>query len=114
MVQPGNTEDRIRDLAEDGLALSDDRRAFTSHFEDYLGTTERRVMNSRELGKVMGEFKAENPFELCFALIWMLGSGDDAIWSMKAGTAVLSAAGRMLPWYVRPEDWDEDKDQVSL
>ena len=110
MVQPGNTEDRIRDLAEEGLALSDERRDFISHFEDYVGTTQRRIMDSRELGKIMGGFKVQDPFEVCFALVYLLGTESEAVWPMKAGVAVLCAAGRMLPWYVRPEDWDEDED----
>ena len=110
MVRPVDNEDRTHELAEEGLKLSDDRRTFISHFEDYIGTTERRVMNSRELGKIMGEFKVDDPFEICFALIYMIGTADSAIWSMKTGTAVICAAGRMLPWYVSPEEWDEDED----
>ena len=110
MVRPVDNEDRTHELAEEGLKLSDDRRTFISHFEDYIGTTERRVMNSRELGKIMGEFKVDDPFEICFALIYMIGTADSAIWSMKTGTAVICAAGRMLPWYVSPEEWDEDEE----
>ncbi len=110
VVRPENTEERIGELAQDGVDLSKDRKHFTSHFEDFIGTNQRRIMDSRELGKIMNEFRIEDPFEICFALIYMIGYVDDAIWSMKAGASVVSAAGRMLPWYVSPEDWDEDED----
>ena len=110
VVRPENTEERIGELAQDGVDLSKDRKHFTSHFEDFIGTNQRRIMDSRELGKIMNEFRIEDPFEICFALIYMIGYADDAIWSMKAGASVVSAAGRMLPWYVSPEDWDEDED----
>ncbi len=111
MARPISEEEkkaRGREIADEMEETMSESASFTSHFEDYLGTGERRIMDHRELAKIMNDFRVENPFEICFALVCLTGLKSDAIWSMKAGTAVISAAGRMLPWYQPDEDdWDE-------
>ncbi len=101
-------EIRTREISDEMEDITNESASFTSHFEDYLGTRERRIMDRRELAKIMSDFRIENPFEICFALVCMRGLKSDQIWSIKAGTAVISVAGRMLPWYQPEEDdWDE-------
>ena len=51
----------------------------TIDFEDFIGTNQRRIMDNRELGRIMSEFRIEDPFEICFALIYMIGYVDDTI-----------------------------------
>lgn len=109
-VRQEGAEDREQELMEQGLEEEEIRKRITAYFEDYIGTTERRIFGNREVAKILGDFVIENPYEICFAANLLVNYQDKAIWSAKTAVAVASAAGRMLPWYVSPEDWDEDED----
>ena len=111
VIKMDNEEERSHELVEQGLIMEEDRKRLTACFEDCIGTGERRVMGRRELGKILGDFSIEDPYEICFATNYLVNYQDKAVWSMKSGIAVTSTAGRMLPWYVSPEDWDESEDQ---
>jgi len=109
-VRREGSYEREDQLEEEGLAEEKIRSKLIADFEEYIGTTERRLFGNRELGKILGSFTIEDPYEICFAANLLVNFQDKAIWSMKTAVAVTSVAGRMLPWYVSPEDWDENED----
>ena len=109
-VRQEGAEERADELTEEGLEEEKIRRELTAYFEDYIGTTERRIFGNRELAKILSDFDIENPYEICFAANLLVNYQDDAVWSAKTAVAVTSAAGRMLLWYVKTEDWDENED----
>ena len=100
--------ERVRELTGKGAELLENRRKLMAEFEDHIGTTERRVLGFRELGRILRGFSVENPYEICFASNYLVIRQDKAAWSVKSGIAVASAAGRMLPWYVSDKEWNED------
>ena len=110
MIRQVNTEEREQELEDQRLADEDDRKMLTGRFEDHIGTVERKVYGRRELGKILSEFTILDPFEICFAATYIVSLHTEELFSVKAGIAVMSAAGRMLPWYESVQDWDEDKD----
>ena len=60
-----------------------------------------------ELGHIVSDFSVDDPFEICFALLYLLDSGSDVPWIYTAGIAVVYAAAAKLPWgYERCKDTD--------
>ena len=107
VVMMRRTEIDERALAERGQEIEDQRRDFTSHFEELIGTGERRIFGSRELGRILEGFEVGDPFEICFAIQYLRSTDDPQIWNTKAGCAVASAAARLLPWVEEREEWEE-------
>ena len=50
----------------------------------------------------------DDPYELCFALIYLLDSGDDIPWLMFSGSALMLYVIKVLAWFVSGEDWDDE------
>lgn len=46
----------------------------------------------------MQAFPVEDPYEVCFALLYLLDQDDDCVWSYSFMLAVVSRAVAMLPW----------------
>lgn len=68
----------------------------------------RRETGSREIAEALEGFTVDDPYELCFALLYLLDTGDDAPWLMKSGCSLMMYVITMLPWYVDRENWDDD------
>ena len=56
----------------------------------------------------MQAFPVEDPYEVCFALLYLLDQDDDCVWSYSFMLAVVSRAVAMLPW--NGEVYDEADD----
>ena len=94
---------------EDALEiLQDERRLFGLTLASYLGADHKRILESRELGRIMEGFCIDDPYEVCFALTYLRGTGDEAAWLMKASASVLKAACSLLPWHENEEMSDEE------
>ena len=57
---------------------------------------------------ILYEFSVDDPYEMCFALLYLFDTDSELPWLYYPGTVVSGYAGRMLPW--AEEDYDELED----
>lgn len=103
------TVEKKKELSRQFLDNDDARREFHMHFEKYFGCGNRKVMGMRQLGRLM-DVHVQDPFEICFAMEYLLGMDDESIWLMRSGTTAIKAACRLLPWHGFDEDSYMDED----
>lgn len=102
------------ELAREGQELVKRQRRFQSDFEAFLQMDHKTLRREigREAADALAAFRVDDPYELCFALYYLLDTGDDAPWLLKSGSALMLYTVQMLPWFVDQEDWeDEDWDE---
>lgn len=63
-----------------------------------------------EVADVMNPIAVADPFELCFALLYLIDSGDDMPWLYGAGVGMMNEVAEALPWGVL--EYDEEEDRV--
>ena len=61
-----------------------------------------------DFADAMCSFPIEDPYELCFAILYLLDKDDDYAWVYSFMTAVICRAASMLPWGF--ERYDEEDD----
>ena len=108
---PNRTLNSTYNSALRGQKLIEDQREYSIKFDAYLQMNRKslqKAAGSREVADALEGFIVEDPFELCFALIYLLDSGDDAPWLMRSGSALMLYVLRMLPWYIDWDDWNDD------
>lgn len=119
VLQNDTLENRKRDLAKRFMDTQDDRMHFHTLFDYSFGRCIRKVFGIRELGRAL-DAEIGDPYELCFALTYLIGTDDDSIWLMHAGTVAARAVCRRLPWRGNPggkdpeygygfDEWDEEE-----
>ena len=69
---------------------------------------EKEKLDSFIIDNVLSGFHIENPFEMCFALIYLLDSGDETPWLFRPGGTVMSYTYAMLPWAFSMQDEAEN------
>lgn len=72
-----------------------------SDFDVYLGASQETLKEKGfegELVDKLAQFKVTDPYAMCFALMYLLDSGDDCPWLMYSGGALMSYVYTMLPW----------------
>lgn len=57
------------------------------------------------------KLKISNPYETCFALLYLLDSGSPLPWLAPLGVMVLGAAAKLLPWHKFDAYIDEEFDE---
>ena len=62
-----------------------------------------------DLAARCSNYDSGDPYELCFALIWLLDNGDNTPWLMRTGGIVMDIAETKLPWYK-----EFNKDNIQL
>lgn len=81
---------------------------FTSVQSGIMGKNRTADCMGDEFAEAMCNFPIEDPYELCFAILYLLDQDDDYAWVYSFMTAVICRAASMLPWgferYV--EDFD--------
>ena len=108
----GNGMSDVETLARRGEELVEQDHEYTRNFDRYLQMEMkqiRRETGSREVAEALAGFDVDDPYELCFALFYLIDSGDDAPWLMRSGCSLMSYALEMLPWTIREEDWDDEE-----
>ena len=108
---PIQVKNKKINLTEEIDANKRNRIRFTGEIELLLGTDERTVFGIRELGRIIRGFRIDNPYDICFALTYMLGTDDPAIWLTKASLSVILPATRLLPWYWDINNYDHISDE---
>lgn len=61
-----------------------------------------------EMAEKLCHFRVADPFETCFALLYLLEQYDDLPWLYSFPVAVLCAAGNQLPWSRTTYDEEDD------
>ncbi len=70
------------------------------------GTVEQDY--SAEIADIVSSFQPGDPYEMCFALLYLLDTDSELPWLYLPGSAINTCAGAMLPWYyVDFEDLDD-------
>ena len=68
-----------------------------------------------ELTNALCKFPIADPYEICFAVLYMFDQDDDYIWTYGFALAIATRAASMLPWGQNRYDADEDVyDPVKL
>lgn len=62
----------------------------------------------KELTDALCKFPIADPYEICFAVLYMFDQDDDYIWTYGFALAVATRAASMLPWGQNRYDADED------
>jgi len=61
------------------------------------------------IADIMTGFEPGDPYEMCFALLYLLDQDSDLPWLYYPGTMISEYAGSMLPWYtVEYDELDDD------
>jgi len=72
-----------------------------------LKDRDRKKEISEESAHKLTSLTVKNPYETCFALLYLLDSGSNLPWLYGQGLMVMAAAARELPWYYEDEDEDD-------
>ncbi len=67
---------------------------------------------SIDLSNVLRPLVISNPYEICFALLWLIESGSDLPWIYGVGTGLMLEVVESLPWSVL--GYEEEEDPVWL
>ena len=123
MVNPNADNERDMMLAvKDAMETLDEtnrvRRNLDIAFEDLIGMdvdeVRDKIGNARAARKVAG-FTIDDPYEICFGLLYLMDQGDDAPWLFHTGYCVLWNAAKLLPWFTPlehiadDEEWDNEE-----
>ena len=65
---------------------------------------------SKEHRDIMERLQIDNPFEMCFAFLYLLDSGSNLPWLYNVGYAVMNRAAQMLPWGYMEDAFGDDFD----
>ena len=107
------TENEPDDFEEKGRELLDKEQEYVLEFDEYLQMDRKtlRKRTSRDVADALAGFTIKDPYEICFALFYLIDKGDDCPWLFRSGFSIVLYALRMLPWYVDEDGWtDEDWD----
>ena len=94
------------------LDLIDRQTRFPDLFDGYLQMSRKQIRKesgSREIAQMLWKFTVADPYELCFALFYLIDMGDDAPWLLSSGTSLMLYVVKMLPWCPENEDWDDEE-----
>lgn len=85
-------------------------RLFWSEMIQYGIITKKHAQEEfgEEVAAELNPLRIENPFELCFALLYLLESGDDLPWLYGPGVGLMKEVAESLPWGIYPYEEDED------
>ena len=107
----GLMQSNTDDLVQRGRELLSQEHDYEMRFDKYLRMDRkqvRRETGSREVADAVEGFTVRDPYELCFALFYLIDNGDDAPWLVGSGSTLMLYTLQMLPWFMRQEDWDDE------
>ena len=85
----------------------------------YLREDECREKYGDEVADRMKPLKITRPFEICFALLWLIENGSDLPWLYGCGCGLMREVTECLPWGVCAYDeildpvWNPDKEEEA-
>jgi hypothetical protein len=69
--------------------------------------TIQEAIGNITIARNLSGFILDDPYEICFALIYLLDTGDDAPWLFNSGMSLMFYAVNMLPWHMDTSSWDD-------
>lgn len=76
----------------------------------------KRMPVPKEYGPAIRSLSVDDPYEICFAHLYMMENDVDAVWLYHQSLAVLFAAGKQLPWNINwgtRSQWISSNDELS-
>lgn len=107
IIQLGNRMNELSTAATDVCDRLHEYR-YSSVQIDMMNREDMQEYMTPESIDRMQTFPVEDPYEVCFALLYLLDQDDDCVWSYSFMLAVVSRAVAMLPW--NGEVYDEADD----
>ena len=87
----------------------DEQNAMRSRYREYFlmdRKSLKKFIGSGKIADMIVNFRVPDPYEACFAMYYMLETGDDMIWLVNSCCDVLELAVDRLPW---TQDFDFDE-----
>ena len=113
-----NTVDDLKRLAMLEMQLHSARetiRDFDINASDYCDMSYEEALadtKNRTVAETMPAFRIGNPFEICFAFLYLLDRDDESAWLHNTSIAVVNIAGAALPWSVDELEDEFDDEQT--
>ena len=127
IISPGHDlKDDLNKLVEyerRARAYSDKESKMNYFFDEYLWMDKAEIQKktgSSKVAEAIHGFTVRDPYELCFALFYLLDTGDDAPWLMTSSCTLMKYCLNMLPWYIpgmddwTDEEWDEWEEDIPF
>ena len=105
------TASKVGDLSSQIDIIMEKKGKFYMGFPNYLSLEKQEVLADikiPEIADCIDGFSISDPYELCFALFYLLDTGDDVPWLFNDGFSLMHCVMKMLPWYVDKTNWDSD------
>lgn len=107
-----NAQAKLRDKSKRASdALSHEESCMYDRLSEFLLMDKEEILKRvsiPEVADVLCGMKIEDPFELCFATVYLLASGEESMWLIGSGSTLTGCACYMLPWAkIRFEDAEE-------
>lgn len=98
------------ELALRGENLIEKSHDYAVDFDRYLRMDCRAVRREscQEVADAVSGFSVIDPYEMCFALFYLIDHNDDSPWLIRSGSSLMLFVMRMLPWYIDQSDWNDD------
>ena len=105
------TASKVGELSSQIDIIMEKKGKFYMSFPKYLSLDAKDVLEDIKIQAIadcFDDFSVSDPYELCFALIYLLDTGDDLPWLFNDGFSLMYSVQRMLPWYVDKTKWNSD------
>ena len=92
--------------------ISDRKHRFIMQIirQGYIAKGECESEYGPNVAKTMTPLSISDPFELCFALLYLIDQGSDLPWLYGVGTGLMNEVTESLPWGI--VEYDETEDEV--
>lgn len=108
--QMSDIEDRHEDLCETYDELVDDQKGFTRDMalDGCIPQEACREDYGDDVAEHMVPLAISDPYEICFALLWLLENDCDLPWLYGPGCGLMLEVAQCLPWDVTEHDKKEE------
>lgn len=109
-IPPDSTTVQREQLIKKRHEIDTQFRAFQMMASNCRFTTYEEIEKrfGKEIADDLFNFQIDDPYEICFALLYLLDNGDDLPWLYYFPTAVVTVAASMLPWTKVAYEEDEE------
>ena len=92
-------ESREIETEIDDLEMEITKFIYTSHRFGMYSYDRTRIEIGEEIADIVSDFSYGDPYEVCFALLYLLDRDSDLPWLYYPGIVLSENAGAMLPWF---------------
>ncbi|MBR4161965.1 MAG: hypothetical protein IKR11_00495 [Solobacterium sp.] len=97
-------------LAKEGQTVCDEMVDFISHAVSFACENEDdlKELYDQTLIDIMTQLVIEDPYELCFAFLYMIDQGNELVWLYYPCYMMMQIAGSKLPWKAKKSTGQKD------